>query len=64
MSEQCQHHFIFLRQEFKTTKQWGDRVNERQVLDVFYCEAYLEYKRVVIRTEEPDRSIGGWREVV
>lgn len=64
MKDHHEHRFTFLRQEVKPTKQWGDRVNERQILDVFFCEACLEYKRVLVRTEEPDRPSFGWREVV
>jgi len=60
----CAHHYIFLRQEVNPTKKWGDRVNERQIIDVFFCEVCLDYRRVVVRTEEPDRGSFGWREVV
>ncbi len=63
MSE-CGHKFTFLRQDATRTKGWGDRVTERKIEDVYFCERCLDYKRVLVRVEEPDRGSFGWREVV
>lgn len=58
-----EHRFIFLRQENQTTKQWDDRVLERLVCDVFFCENCLTYNRVPVRREVPDTRSFGWTEV-
>jgi hypothetical protein len=62
MSEH-EHKFIFLRQEVRLTRQWGDRVHERVIEDVFYCERCTEYLRKPIRREQPDNRSFGWVEV-
>lgn len=58
------HRFTFLRQETRVTKHWDDRVLERAVEDVYFCEECLEYQCVRVRLEEPDPRSLGWREVV
>ncbi len=63
-STDCDHKFTFLRQDIIPTKKWDMRVNERKIEDIFYCERCLDYKRVLVRLEEPDRGSFGWREVV
>lgn len=57
------HRYTFLRQEFRTTKQWDRRVLERIVEDVFFCEGCLTYQRVPVRREVPDSRDFGWLEV-
>lgn len=45
------------------TKQWDGRVKERATEDIFFCEGCLDYRRVLVRVEEPDPYRFGWREV-
>lgn len=62
MSEH-QHSYVFLRQETRPLAQNGDRVLKRVVEDVYFCESCLDYRRVKVRTEVPDRQSFGWVEV-
>lgn len=48
---ECQHKFVFLRQEKKNVGY--DRAPEWLVEDVFYCEHCLEYKRVAVEKRIP-----------
>jgi hypothetical protein len=59
-----EHRYVFLRQEPRTTQQWGDRVHERVIEDVYFCESCLGYQRVRVRREIPNpRELSGWVEV-
>lgn len=61
------HRFTYLRQEIRTTKKsssWRDSVLERAIEDIFFCEVCLEYRRVLVRLQEPEPHGYGWREVV
>jgi hypothetical protein len=58
-----EHHYIFLRQEIRPTVRWGDRVHERIVEDVFFCEGCLDYRRITVRREVPNPTTFGWMEV-
>lgn len=61
------HRFTYLRQEIRTTKQadgWRGAVLERAIEDIFFCEVCLEYRRVLVRLQEPDPHGYGWREVM
>lgn len=49
-----EHTFVFLRQEEIPTHQWGDRIHEWLIRDVFYCQACLRYDHRPVRREEPD----------
>lgn len=62
MSEH-EHRYTFLRQEIRPTKWWDDRVLERIIEDVYFCDGCLSYRKVAVRREEPDRRSFVWVEV-
>ncbi len=58
-----QHHYVFLRQETRPTERFGDRIQERVIEDVFFCEGCLDYRRVHVRREMPAPGGLRWMEV-
>ena len=60
------HHFVFLRQEMRPTRRgWNDRIDERLVEDVYFCDGCLAYRRIPVRREEPSRTeLNKWVEVL
>lgn len=58
----CEHQYVLLRQAINVTKQFDDRVLEREIGDLYYCSKCLDYKTIYLRTEVPSTRGYGWVE--
>ncbi len=55
--EECEHKFIFLRQEHTFD---GGYKPDRTTWDVYFCDMCLQYKRVKVLVEEEARDRFGY----
>lgn len=51
----CEHTYVFLRQEERNVGY--DRNPTYYVYDIYYCQRCCTYKRIHVRTDEPDRYV-------
>jgi hypothetical protein len=60
---ECDHKFVYLREETRPTRTFDGRVLARTVLDLYFCERCLTYRERPLRDEEPSRRDLGWETV-